>query len=152
MPSAAAQLTSAFAHLLQSFRRATRKAYNRMFSDFMAFLMAAGLLPSQVDVHILLAFMEFLCQNKFTPSNISNYLAGIRAYCVVYNIPTISFRDEKIQMFNRPLIIKNTSILTDVMMVDILKTTAPLENPAGLCSTLSVGIFLILETFQHGTS
>ena len=80
------------------------------------FLMAAGLLPSQVDVHVLLAFMEYLCQNSFTPSNISNYLAGIRAYCVIYNICTISFRDEKIQMFikslkiNRPLIIKNTSI------------------------------------------
>ena len=74
MPSAAVQLTtSAFVHLLQSFRPATRKAYNRMFSDFMAFLVAAGLLLSQVDIHVLLAFMEYLCQNKFTPSNISNY-------------------------------------------------------------------------------
>ena len=62
MPSAAVQLTtSAFSRLLQSFRPATQKAYNRMFSDFMAFLVAAGLLPSQVDVHVLLAFMEYLC-------------------------------------------------------------------------------------------
>ena len=77
MPSAAVQLiASVFAPLLQSFRPATRKAYNKMFTDFMAFLVAAGLLPSQVDVHILLAFMEYLCQNNFTPSNISNYLAG----------------------------------------------------------------------------
>ena len=88
-----------FARLLQSFRPATQKAYNRMFTDFMAFLVAAGLLPSQVDVHILLAFMEYLCQNKFTPSNISNYLAGVRAYCLIYNIPTMAFKDEKIQMF-----------------------------------------------------
>ena len=78
MPSAAVQLiNTAFACLLQSFRPAIQKAYNRMFSDLMAFLVAALLLPSQVDVHILLAFMEYLCQNKFTPSNISNYLAGI---------------------------------------------------------------------------
>ena len=110
MPSAAVQLTtSACARLLQSFRPATRRAYNRMFTDFMAFLVAAGLLPSQVDVNILLAFMEYLCQNKRTPSNISNHLAGVRAYCVIYNIPTSSFKDEKIQMFikslkiNRPL-------------------------------------------------
>ena len=136
MPSAAVQLTtSAFTHLLQSFTPATRKAYNRMFSDFMAFLVSAGLLPSQVNIHVLFAFMEYLCQNEFTPSNISNYFAGIRAFCVIYNIPTNSFRGEKIQMFikslkiNRPLTIKNTSILTDVMLLNILETTTQLEHP-----------------------
>ena len=98
MPSAAVQLTtSVFAGLLQSFRPATRRAYSRMFSGFMAFLVVAGLLPSQENVHTLLAFMEYLYQNHHTPSNISNYLASIRVYCVIYNIPTISFRDEKIQ-------------------------------------------------------
>ena len=104
MPSAAVQLTtSVLARLLQSFRPATRRAYSRMFSDFMAFLVVAGLLASQVNVHTLLAFMEYLWQNQFNLSNISNYLAGIRAYCVIYNIPTIPFKDEKIQMFIRSL-------------------------------------------------
>ena len=125
MPSAGVQLTnSALARLLQSFRSATRRAYNRMFSDVMAFLVAAGLLPPQVDVHGLLAFMEYLCQNKFNHSNISNYLAGIQAYCVIYNLSTTPFRDEKIQMFiksikiNRPLMIKNISVLTDAMILE----------------------------------
>ena len=101
----------------------------------MAFLVAAGLLPSQVNVRVLLAFMECLCQNKLIPSNISNYIAGIPAYCVIYNIPTISFRDEKIQMFirslkiNRPLVIKNTSVLTHDMLINILEVIARLEAP-----------------------
>ena len=136
MPSAAVQLTtSAFARLLQSFRPATQRAYNRMFSGFMAFLVVAGLLPSQVNVLVLLAFMEYLCQNKFTPSNISNYLAGVRAYYVIYNIPTTSFRDERIQMFirslksNRPLMIKNMSVLTYDMIMAMLEVTAKLEAP-----------------------
>ena len=104
MPSAVVQLTtSACARLLQSFRPATQRAYNRMFTDFMALLVATGLMPSQVDVNILLVFMEYLCQNKLTPSNISNLLAGVRAYCVIYNIPTSSFKDEKIQMFIKSL-------------------------------------------------
>ena len=74
-------------------------------------------------------------QNNVTPSNISNYLAGIRAYCMIYNIPTMPFKDVKIQMFikslkiNRPLCIKKTPILTDAMIFDILETTAQLENP-----------------------
>ena len=152
MPSAAVQLTtSVFACLLQSFRPATRKAYNRMCTDYMAFLMAAGLLPSQVDVHILLAFMEYLCQNNFTPLNISNYLAGIRTFCLIYNIPNMAFKDEKIQMFirslkiNRPLSIKNTSILTDAMIFDILETTAQLENPQVFTALYLLAFFSFLR-------
>ena len=129
-----------------------------MFSDFMAFLVVAGLLPSQVNTHTLLAFMEYLYQNHHTPSNISNYLAGIRAYCVIYNINTILFRDEKIQMFirslkiNRPLMIKNTSILTQDMLISILEVTAKLEAPQVFTSLYLLAFFLIFETFQHGPS
>ena len=106
-----------------------------MFTDFMSFLVAVGLLPSQVDTNIVLAFMEYLCQNQFTPANISNYLAGIRAYCVLYNIPTTGFRHEKIQMFikslkiNRPLAIKNVSVLTHDTLLQILEVTETLEDP-----------------------
>ena len=152
MPSAAVQLTtSAFGRLLQSFRPATRRPYSRMFSGFMAFLVVAGLLPSQVDVQVLLAFMEYLCQNKFTPSNISNYLAGIQAYCVIYNIPTTLFRDEKIQMFigslkiNRPLMIKNTSVLTHDMIVNILEVTAKLEAPQVFTSLYLLAFYSFLR-------
>ena len=152
MLSAAVQLiTSAFARLLQSFRPATRRAYSRMFSDFMAFLVVAGLLPSQINVHTLLAFMEYLWQNQFNPSNISNYLAGIRAYCIIYNIATIPFRDEKIQMFirslkiNRPLVIKNTSVLTHDMLISILEVTAKLEAPQVFTSLYLLAFFSFLR-------
>ena len=122
-----------------------------MFSDFMAFLVVAELLPSQVNVHTLLAFMEYLYQNHHTPSNISNYLAGIRAYCVIYNIPTISFRDEKIQMFirslkiNRPLVIKNTPILTQDMLISFLEVTAKLEAPQVFTSLYLLAFFSFLR-------
>ena len=114
----------------------------------MAFLVAAGLLPSQVDVHVLLAFMEYLCQNNFTPSNISNYLARIRAYCVIYNIPTTSFRDEmfiRSLKINKPLLIKNTSILTDAMIVDILEVTAQLETPQAFTALYLLAFFSFLR-------
>ena len=129
-----------------------------MFTDFMAFLVAAGLLPSQIDVNILLAFMEYLCQNKLTPSNISNHLAGVRAYCVIYNIPTSSFKDEKIQMFikslkiNKPLNVNSISILTDAMILDILKTTAKLKHPQVFGALHLLAFFSFFDTFQYGTS
>ena len=117
----------------------------------MAFLVVAGLLPSQVNVHTLLAFMEYLCQNHLTPSNISNYLAGIRAYCVIYNIPTTLFGDEKIQMFirslkiNRPLVVKNTSVVTHDMLISILEATAKLEAPQVFTSLYLLAFFSFLR-------
>ena len=88
---------------------ATQKAYITMFTDSMSFLVVAKLLPSQVYMHCLLSYMEYL---HFTPPNISNCLPGIRAHFIMYNLPTSPFRDEKIKMFityikiNRPLLVK----------------------------------------------
>ena len=85
------------------------------------------------------------------PLNISDYLAGIRAYCGIYNIPTISFRDEKIQMFirslkiNRPLVIKNTSVLTHDMLIRILEVTAKLEAPQVFTSPYLLAFFSFLR-------
>ena len=98
MPLPAAQLaTRACVRLASAFRPANRRAY-----DFLAFLF-------QVSHFCLLAFMEYLCQNNFSPANIHNYLAGIRALFIIYNLDTSSFQHQQLQFFyksmkiNRPL-------------------------------------------------
>ena len=62
--------SDALGRLKNGFRPATLTAYSRMFRDFLAFLLSAGLHFSQVTTIILLAFMEFLHKNGL--SNISN--------------------------------------------------------------------------------
>ena len=42
-------------------------------------MVVSGLLPGQVNVGVLLPFVEYLHLNKLTVSNIANYLAAIRA-------------------------------------------------------------------------
>ena len=65
----------------------------------MAFLVGAGLLFTQVNTMVILAFLEYLLENSFNPENIANYLAAIRAMFITYSLPTEPLRDEKIQMF-----------------------------------------------------
>ena len=72
-----------------------------MFRDFCGFLVATGLHFSQVSHVTLLAFMEFLLQNAITPSNIANYMAGLRASFVLYNINTAPFQNQQLQYFHR---------------------------------------------------
>ena len=102
LPLPAAQLaTSAVHRLRQAFRPATQKTYSRMFRDFCGFLVATGLLSSQVTHVTLLVFMEFLLQNDITPSNIANYMAGLRASFVLYDMNTAPFQNHQLQCFHR---------------------------------------------------
>ena len=66
-------------------------------------MVAAGLLLSEVTVHILLAFMEYLSQNNQSKSTICNYMTAIRAFHIIYACDTFSFKDERISWFLKSL-------------------------------------------------
>ena len=100
----AAQLaTLASNRLLQGFWPATIKQYQRMWQDFMLFQVAAGLPPCQVDIHVLLSFMEFLNQNGHSKPNIANYMAAVRTLHIIYGLPALPFQDHRIQLYLKAL-------------------------------------------------
>ena len=106
-----------------------------MWSDFQAFKVAAGLLTSQVNTHILLAFMEYLHSNAQSKSNISNYMAAIRAFHIIYGLPTHCFRDEHLSLFlksiqnSAPLTPRRSPLIDIQTLHDIIHQCANLENP-----------------------
>ena len=134
-PGTAQLATSACNRLLQSFRPATQRTYSRMFQDFMGFLVASGLSLGQVNIYILLAFLEYLHSNALTATNICNHLAGIRAFFILYGLPTDMFQDQRIQMFmkslkiNRPLMIKSTPVFSTDMLLHIVLQSQKFEFP-----------------------
>ena len=50
----------------------------------------------QITHQVVLAFMQFLCDNGCSHSNIANYLTGVRAFFVVHGCDTQPFRHEQI--------------------------------------------------------
>ena len=72
-----------------------------MFRDFCGFLVATGLPFSQVTHLTLLAFIEFLLQNAFIPSDTANYMAGLRASFVLYDMKTVPFQHQQLQYFHK---------------------------------------------------
>ena len=81
-----------------------------MFRDFCGFLVATGLHLSQVSHVILLAFMEFLLQNAITLSNIANYMAGLRASFILYNLNTAPFQNQQLQYFHKAAKLHNQNV------------------------------------------
>ena len=94
-----------------------------MWSDFLAFLVAAGLSTFEVNIEQFLAFLEYLIQNNTSAPSLANYVSAIRTHYVMYSWNTEFLRDQKIAMLlksvtiNRPFEPKTVSILD----VDILK-------------------------------
>ena len=101
--------SQAYARLWNGFRPSTIAAYRRMLVLFISFLVAVGLFLPQVDTLDILAFMEYLLQAGMTAANITNHLTAIRSCCIIYNIGTAPFRDNRLPLFiksikiNRPL-------------------------------------------------
>ena len=91
------------------FRPATLAAHTRMFYDFLAFLILAGLWMPQVSTLEVLAFVEYLFQAGISPSNITNYITAIRSMLILNGCNTAPFQDQRIPLFvkaikiNRPL-------------------------------------------------
>ena len=132
-----------------------------MFSHYMAFLVVSGLRPAQVDVHILLAFLEYLYQNNCTVSNIANYLAAIRALSIIYDLPTECFKHQQIQLFirslklNRPLTLKSHSVLDEQMLHQVILACQQLQNPLVFSAIYLLAFFSFLRlsnVVPHSTS
>ena len=102
--SGPAQLvTFASDRLLDGFRPATKRQYARMWLHFQSFKVAAGLSNYQVNVFILLSFMEYLFQNSHSHRNIANYMAAIRAHHILYGLNTAPFRDKRMSLHLKSL-------------------------------------------------
>ena len=78
--------------------------------------------------------------------------------CIIHNLPTHPFRDEKIQMFvksvkiNKPLLLKTNSIFTEQMLLDIIATTETLEFSEFFSFNIPFGIIFIFATVEYGST
>ena len=127
----------------------------------MAFLVVSGLHPCEVNVQLLLAFLEYLYQNNCAVSNIANNLAAIRALSIIYDLPTECFKHQKIQMFirslklNRPLTLRSQSVLDEHMLNQVILACHQLQNPLVFSAIylLAFSSFLRLSNIvPHSTS
>ena len=124
--------TRVWARLHLSYHRATKRNYDRMSLDFMAFLVSTGLSLDQVTIWQLLVFIEYLQENDHSPANISNYLAAIRAKFILYGLPTLD--DERIQMYvkslkvNRQLQPAQNIVTTDQLLKEIVEISLLLPH------------------------
>ena len=113
--------------------------------------MAAGLSHNQVNVSLILAFLEYLTENGLNPDNIANYIAAIRAMFITYSLSTRPLRHEKIQLFmkairlNKPFTPNIPTIITEDMLRSILTACEQFQNPLVFKALYSFAFFSFLR-------
>ena len=133
---ATAQLTArALQQLPLAFRPSTRASYDRMWRDFLGFLVVTGLHLSEVNHFTCLAFMQFLAENNMSSANIGNYMAAIRANFIMLSLDTTPLRNEQIAMFHKslkasiPFSPKLTCLIDIPMLQNMVKVAMALKDP-----------------------
>ena len=161
-PQASQLVTLASNRLLGGFRPTTKRQYARMWLDFQPFKVATRLLHHQVDVFIILSFMEYLFQNIQSHNNMANYMAALRAYHILHGLNTKPFRDECLALYLKSLRIQaplapsrrslvDVQLLTKIIQTCDLFTFSVIFNPLYLlCFFFS---FLCLSSiFPHSVA
>ena len=90
--------SSAQSKLPAALAQSTRRAYTAMFRLFLAFLCFNQVSISQVNVNILLAFLEFLYCNGTKYSQLLNYISAIRTFSLMYDVKIPDLKHSKINL------------------------------------------------------
>ena len=96
-------LTSAKARLPSAFATSTLRIYQSAFRLYMSFLTFLSINPSQVNVDVLLSYLEFLHINGKSVSQIQNSLSALKSRSLFYSLPTTIFSDHKIMLYIKAL-------------------------------------------------
>ena len=121
---------------LQAFRPKTRRAYDSMFRVFVAFCIFSGVLLVDVNVKVIVAFLECLVQNQCSSAMVENYVSAIKASFVLYELPFVVFNHPQITYFikslkiNRPLTLRPQNLIDLPMLRRI--SIACLDLPHGV--------------------
>ena len=102
-----------------AFRPATQASYRRKFRLFLAFCCFTKIELSSLTPVVVLSFLEFLYENKVSPSAIANHISAIKASLALHGLSTHSFQDQRVAYFQRSLALNQKFASTIKKVIDI---------------------------------
>ena len=145
-------LSSKAAHRLHlAFRPKTRAAYSSMFRTFVAFCIFTKACIINVNVKVVLAFLECLVVNSCSYCMVANYVSAIKANCVLYGLPFQVLDHPQVKYFlkalkiNRPLKVKSNNVITIPWLIEISKACEGFTCGLIYRAALLLGFFAFLR-------
>ena len=150
-PALTSLSTKASLRLHRAFRPKTYRAYDAMFRTFIAFCIITKCALFQVNVRVILSFMECLVKNSCSPCMVANYVSAIRASFVLYELPHHILDHPRVKYFfkslriNRPVVVIPHNIITTSRLIDISVACDLLTFPQVFRAAFLLGFFAFLR-------
>ena len=145
--------TKASHRLSLAFRPKTYKAYEAMFRTFVAFCIVTKCIIANVNVKVILSFLECLVLSSCSMGMVANYVSAIRASFVMYDLPYYVLDHPKIKYFlkslriNRPVIVTPHNIITISRLVDI---SLACDLPSCISNFFFAGFLCLFKIVKFG--
>ena len=137
--------------LSMAFRPKTYRAYEAMFKTFVAFCIVTKCIIANVNVQVVLSFLECLVRSSCSMTMVANYVSAIRASFVLYDLPFYVLDHPKIKYFlkslriNRPVVVTPHNIITISRLLDISLACDLLTFPHVYRASFLLGFFAFLR-------
>ena len=86
----------------------TQRSYTAMFKIYLAFLAFIAVHPSQVNVDVTLAFLEFLNFNSIRVAQMQNYISAIKHFALRFALPIEALEHNNVAAYIKA--IKKTAV------------------------------------------
>ena len=127
-----------------AFRPKTRKCYQMLFRNFVAFCHCAQIAWADINIQHIMAYLQFLIENNVSVHMVANHISALKANFVMYgldytvlNNPRVSYFLKSIKI-NRPLAIRPKNIIT----LPVLKQMVSLCDHT-YCGKVFKAVFLL---------
>ena len=134
-----------------AFRPKTRSAYASMFVAFCIYTKASIV---NVNVKVVLSFLECLVVNSCSYCMVANYVSAIKANFVLFDLPFSVLDHPQIKYFlkalkiNRPLKIKSHNIITISWLIEISKAYEGFTSGSIYKMAILLGFFCLFKAFK----
>ena len=117
-----------------------------MFRLFLAFTVFMKLSIFNLSPLVIIAYLQFLETNKFSPSAMANQISAIKAKLSLYGIPVAIFQDPRIKYFHKAMILHQPFKAQLKKIIDI----DTLQLIVRMCDSMYMGqIFKAVYTLAY---
>ena len=101
-----------------AFRPKTRRCYELLFRNFVGFCLCNATSLYEVSLEFVLAYLEYLTQNKVSVPMLANNISALKAHFTMYNLQFSLFDHPRVRYFvkalkiNRPLALVTRNIMS----------------------------------------
>ena len=122
-----------------------------MFRTFIAFCVVTKSCIANVNVKMVLSFLECLVSNACSYCMVANYVSALKANFVLYDLPFDLLDHPKVKYFvkalriNRPLSIVSHNVITVPILIQICQSCEALESGHVYRTAILLGFFAFMR-------